>query len=311
MWAAAAGGVGYAVYTYKNLQTALQERPVDGVSPYPLALFRTLPLNSLTAMAGRVASLNVPECLRRPFYGAFAWLYSCNLDESALLSTYPTFNHFFTRELKDGLRPVSSASLVSPADGKLLACGRLDGTTELFPEQVKGVKYSLRRLLGEQFEELGLHAQPSKTLHYCSVYLAPGSYHRFHSPADRWNVGSVRRVRGEVLPVAEWAMKLFPGLVSLNERAVISGSWRYGKMVMIPVGATNVSTISLKWGDGVLSRPERLAKGEQVGQFELGSLVILIFEAPKNFSWAVSPGSWLKYGQALGESRTQFSWWPF
>jgi phosphatidylserine decarboxylase len=307
--ALAVGGAGYAVYTYKNFQDALAKQSVYDISPYKLALYRTIPLSCMTAVAGKIASWQVPVMFRKPFYGAFAWMYECDLNESLPLETYPTFNDFFTRRLHNGLRPISDATLVSPADGKIIALGKL-GEGDFYPEQVKGVRYPLKQLLKSQYEEFIRKRSSGRELYYCSVYLAPGSYHRFHSPVEKFAVRSIEHIPGEVLPVAPWVMRLIPGLVSLNERAVIGGSWKYGQMYMVPVGATNVRSISLRWPKYQKVISERLPKGQEIGQFEMGSLVILVFEGPKDFSWLVEPGSWVKYGVALGDSRKS-SWWPF
>ncbi|PJF19944.1 Phosphatidylserine decarboxylase-related domain-containing protein [Paramicrosporidium saccamoebae] len=290
--------LGYGYYTFDNVRDAMKRQSVYDISPYKLALYRTVPLSFMTTLAGKVAAFKVPVWLRRPFYGAYAKLYDCDMSESAPLESYATFNEFFTRPLHAGLRPVSPDSLVSPADGKILSFGKLDSTTGLYPEQIKGVRYPLRTFVRSESLD--------QELYYCSVYLAPGSYHRFHSPVDNFKVKKVENIPGEVLPVAPWVMRLIPGLVSLNERAVISGTWKYGNMYMVPVGATNVRSIQLKWPSGVVS--DKLKKGDEVGQFEMGSLVVLLFEGPKDLKWSVQPDQWVKYGESLGaEPRRSWS----
>lgn len=297
-------GVGYTYYAYRNFCDGLANESVYRVSPYKLVLYRVLPLSGMTSLAGRFASLSIPTWLRRPLYGAFSWLYGCDMTESEPLESYPTFNHFFTRSLKTGLRPVSSHALVSPADGKILALGKLDPSAELFPEQIKGVRYPLARFLGEE-----VRGDPARgEMYYCSVYLAPGSYHRFHSPAEAFAVDRITHIRGEVLPVAPWMMRLVPGLVSLNERAVLHGRWKHGRLFMAPVGATNVRSITFK-----IPTETRcvLHKGQEVGQFEMGSLVVLVFEGPPGLEWKVEADKWVRCGEALADVPASRSWWPF
>lgn len=302
--AAWSSAIGYGYYTFRNFQDALDKESVYAVSPYKLALYRVLPLSSMTWLAGHFAALPIPIWLRGPLYGAFSWLYDCNLGESAPLESFSTFNHFFTRSLNPGLRPISRDALVSPADGKILALGTLDSSTELYPEQIKGVKYPLDRFLGRRLER----RTADRELYYCSVYLAPGSYHRFHSPTDSFAVDHVHHIKGEVLPVAPWLMRLIPGLVSLNERAILSGRWKHGCMFMAPVGATNVRSISF-----AIPTEHRsvLTKGQEVGQFEMGSLVVLVFEAPSNLQWKVGVNEWIKFGEPLADLQGRSFRWPF
>lgn len=316
----ALGAAGYTYYSYRNYREAVARQSIYNVPPYKVVLYRALPLGCLTSLAGRLAALPVPTWLRGPLYGAFARAYGCEMEESAgSWQSFSTFNEFFTRALRPGVRPVDkSAPLVSPADGKILAYGRLEVGKEAqdatFPEQIKGVRYPLRTFLGRAYEGVDMRPGTGLSWYYCTIYLAPGSYHRFHCPVDDLCVTSIERVPGEVLPVAPWLLRLVPGLVSLNERAIIAGTWdrTRRRMFMVPVGATNVQSIKLRWPTDEHHPGERLQKGDEVGRFEMGSLVALVFEGPSDFTFTPQLDTWVKYGQALGStSRTasSFSWW--
>lgn len=272
-------------------------------------MYRLLPVNSMTRLAGSLAAVEIPEALRKPIYGLYATLFGCRMDEAAAAyKDYSSFNNFFTRELKKEARIIDSvADLVSPADGKVMAIGRIevpfardpsDGTALAFPEAIKGVSYPLKQLVTPSiFSQLT--ASADRPLHYCTIYLSPGDYHRFHSPANWTKRLKTERIHGEVLSVAPFMMRWAKKLLCLNERTVLFGSWRHGAMAMIPVGATNVSSIKLA--------PEvednqflKMQKGDLVGMFEMGSTVVLLFHAPKNFEWAPQVGDHIQMGQALG-----------
>jgi len=130
-------------------------------------------------------------------------------------------------------------------------------------EQVKGVNYSLKAFLGPQnwpknsnneifqnlnadeaqYEKNILH-NPENRLYHCVIYLAPGDYHRFHSPTD-WTISFRRHFPGELFSVNPSVARWLQGLFNLNERAVYYGEWKYGFFSMTAVGATNVGSIKV------------------------------------------------------------------
>lgn len=193
-----------------------------------------------------------------------------------------------------------------------------------------------------------------KALYYIVVYLAPGDYHRFHSPAS-WVVEKRRHFAGELYSVSPYLQKSLPGLFTLNERVVLLGRWRWGFFSFTPVGATNVGSIKVKFdrelrtnslttdtaadraAEQAAERGEpysgfaeatygeaskilgghALRKGEEMGGFQLGSSIVLVFEAPEGrrtsldegwtggtrkggWQWCVRQGQRVKYGEAIG-----------
>ena len=177
-------------------------------------------------------------------------------------------------------------------------------------------------------------------LYYCVVYLAPGDYHRFHSPVS-WVVESRRHFAGELYSVSPYLQRTLPGLFTLNERVVLLGRWKYGFFSYTPVGATNVGSIVVNFdrelrtnsllndtlADLAASSAQEkgepysgyaeatytesspvlgghaLEKGEEMGGFQLGSTIVMVFEAPKGVrpsfdeGWMAEPG---KEGQRRG-----------
>lgn len=193
-----------------------------------------------------------------------------------------------------------------------------------------------------------LDPEANKTsLYYAVIYLAPGDYHRFHSPAN-WVVERRRHFAGELYSVSPYLQRTLPGLFTLNERVVLLGRWRWGFFSYVPVGATNVGSIKInfdkelrtnslttdteadraadeaaKRGEPYLGFAEAtygsaspvlgghaLRRGEEMGGFQLGSTVVLVFEAPVEkgsksgekggWRWNVEKGQTLRMGQALG-----------
>jgi phosphatidylserine decarboxylase len=299
---------GIGVYNYLKDRSKCQE--YDLSSTKFLAL-KFIPWNVMSRCAGYFASLEIPVFLRSPLYGSFSFLFGCNLDEmkAANLKTFPTFNHFFARELKDGARQIDRSSLVSsPCDGKVLVTGKIsfDPFLEHFMiDQVKGVSYPLSHLIGRK--ELETMASDKKDIYYCTMYLSPATYHRFHSPINNWKIDNVRHINGELFPVAPWFMKVVKEVSFLNEKVIFSGNWKHGRFSMIPVGATNVGSIIYNSSAKDLCA-KRMQMGEELGRFQLGSMVILVFSMPNSFEWLVSPGQNVKLGQSLLQKRSEGGW---
>ncbi|PFH46493.1 hypothetical protein AMATHDRAFT_69742 [Amanita thiersii Skay4041] len=169
--------------------------------------------------------------------------------------------------------------------------------------------------------------RPGHSLFFTVVYLAPGDYHRFHSPTA-WVVEKRRHFVGELFSVSPWMAKRLEGLFVLNERVALLGRWRYGFFGMVPVGATNVGSIHVNFdknlrtnvrgrrpppgryseavysGASVLLGGQPLERAQEMGGFRLGSTVVLVFEAPtEEFEFKVRPGEKVKVGQKLGDVR--------
>ncbi|PBK99632.1 phosphatidylserine decarboxylase [Armillaria gallica] len=167
-------------------------------------------------------------------------------------------------------------------------------------------------------------ARPGNSLYFSVIYLAPGDYHRFHSPTA-WVVEKRRHFVGELFSVSPWMAKRLENLFVLNERVALLGRWKYGFFGMVPVGATNVGSIKVNFDaelrtnlrgrkpppgtytEAVYSAASSLLNGQplvaaqEMGGFCLGSTIVLIFEAPDDFKFAVEAGQKVKVGQKLGD----------
>ncbi|KAK2649019.1 hypothetical protein Ddye_016508 [Dipteronia dyeriana] len=174
---------------------------------------------------------------------------------------------------------------------------------------------------------------PMKGLYYCVIYLKPGDYHRVHSPVD-WNVLVRRHFSGRLFPVNERATKTIRNLYVENERVVLEGLWQEGFMAIAAIGATNIGSIELfiepelrtNWPRKRLLHSERpeervyepegvgmmLKKGDEVATFNMGSTVVLVFQAPSlkslesedtssEFRFSIGRGDKICVGEALGK----------
>lgn len=236
------------------------------------------------------------------------WLYWKLLVHPVSIA-YETFGEFFARSLKPNSRNIEKINgFVSACDGKVLHCGQLStiDSDSIYPEQVKGSIYPLNELIGEEAVKK-ISCKPGKNLFYCTIYLAPGDYHRFHAPANM-KIDSIQYFSGELLSVAPWMMKIVPKLLCMNERVAINGRWKHGFISYVPVGAANVGSIVI---DSHVKPSGVLEVGKEIGHFELGSTVVLIFEAPSGSSWTISPGDRVELGKPLFKIPSKPWWYIF
>ncbi|KAJ3797671.1 phosphatidylserine decarboxylase 1 [Lentinula aff. detonsa] len=423
----AVGAILLVVIQYRRKRRASSSPQVDvdqdGVEviklkgPWQVHVLGALPLRNMSRLWGYLNSLELPPWFRPFGFRAYALAFGCNLEEidEEDLKTYRSLGEFFYRKLKDGARPVDDAVLVSPADGRILHFGIVQGSRV---EQVKGITYSLDALLGverpgtppaiiapshrdsmpvvddQEFAnvngieysldqllgsgtstpstpthsspnhpkkfgsqvdasvvesslqetlahdtsvalEMGVKptlerslsrasVKPGNALFFTVIYLAPGDYHRFHSPTA-WVVEKRRHFVGELFSVSPYIAKRLENLFVLNERVALLGKWRYGFFGMVPVGATNVGSIKINF-DQALRTNERgrpppagtyteavyseaspilngqpLLPAQEMGGFCLGSTIVLVFEAPREFKFAIKGNQKVKVGQRLGD----------
>jgi len=285
---------------------------ISVASPWQVTCYTNLPLRHISRLWGWLNDLHLPECLRSSLLSLYVRSFGCDLEEaeSADLQSYHNLGQLFRRRLRPGAREISSLSpLVSPCDGRVLHWGGVEGGGRV--EQVKGVSYQLDHFLGQ-----GLPSLENRKLYQCVLYLAPGDYHCFHTPAD-WTIQSRRHFPGELLSVSPGVVRRVQSLFCLNERVAYIGRWEHGFFSMTAVGATNVGSVKVeldpelctnnrKWERETFHQkvwPEdgvSVTKGEYFGEFNLGSTIVLIFEAPEDFKFSFeSEGETVKVGRAL------------
>jgi phosphatidylserine decarboxylase len=278
-------------------------------SPRVAALIQhLLPKRLLTVLAGRFAGWRggaLTTLVIRWFVGR----YGVDLSEAEREdpAAYASFNEFFTRALKPGLRPLAEADWVSPVDGAISQFGRIEAG-RIF--QAKGHDYTATALVGG---DAALAAQFQEG-HFATLYLSPRDYHRIHMPA----AGTLRRmihVPGDLFSVNPVTARGVPGLFARNERVVCVFDGDLGPWVLVLVGATIVGSMATAW-HGVVNPPRpgvlrewtygegehALARGQEMGRFLLGSTVVLLLPpGPLAFNPAWVPGGAIRMGEPMAD----------
>lgn len=260
-----------------------------------------------SALIGTVASRKLPSSLRRLAYGAFARAVGANLAEAELdLDKYPSLGDFFARKLREGARRVDPArdSIISPCDGAIAAGGVVtDGTLV----QAKGRNYRLDELVPDAAFARSLQGGA-----YLTIYLSPRDYHRVHTPVAGRLV-SYDYIPGTLWPVNRWATNRREGLLARNERVVIRvNADGIGDVAVVMVGAAGVGNIALanapesatfrrlRERQTIELGDTRLAKGDELGAFRLGSTVVLVFPPGKSSLSDFTVGASVQFGQRIG-----------
>ncbi|TBW56874.1 phosphatidylserine decarboxylase [Marinobacter halodurans] len=268
------------------------------------------PQLGLSRLAGRLADNDQVPALKNRVVRWFIERYGVDMSEAvdADPASYATFNAFFTRALKPGLRPVDDApeALTSPVDGAISQLGTIE-EGRIF--QAKGQSFNLTELLGGDEQR----ARPFAGGAFATIYLAPKDYHRIHMPLAG-TLKEMTYVPGRLFSVNPVTAANVPNLFARNERVVTLFDTAWGPMAMVLVGAMIVGSVETTWAgvvapgtDGVSSvdysadKPIRFDKGDEMGRFRLGSTVILLL--PKDvmrWSDGLGPETRLRMGRRIG-----------
>jgi phosphatidylserine decarboxylase len=260
-------------------------------------ILRALPRVHISRAVGRLCDQPIPSGLARAVERAYCRAYRVNMDEAeGLLGSYPSFDAFFTRPLRKGARSISSDPVVSPADGKLSCFGRVDVGARI---HVKGQLYEVGELIGDEHD-----AKRYSGGQFAVVYLAPGDYHRVHSPVDG-KVTLLRGMPGDLYPVNSIGERYVPQLFVRNNRvAIVVDTETLGRVTVVMVGATIVGRISVTALPGPAVPPGThaiepglpVARGDELGMFHLGSTAVVLFEPGPTLT---RPTGVVRLGQSL------------
>ncbi len=259
----------------------------------------------LTRMEGRF----VPAAIRY-----FSRLFNVELQEAVRTTPeqYRSFNDFFTRDLQPDARPIDDTTngIACPVDGCVSQLGKISAD-QVF--QAKNRQYSLHDLLGGRPSD----GQPFIDGQFATLYLSPRDYHRIHMPVSG-RLSSMHYIPGRLFSVAPHTVRVVPRLFARNERVVALFDTDHGKLAMVLVGAINVAAIETVWA-GLVTPPTKkaidyrdysnadapveLAKGAEMGRFNMGSTVILLMENGTRFQPQLTEGSAIRMGELIGHCK--------
>lgn len=268
------------------------------------------PQLGVSNLAGRLADSDSSPALKNRVIKWFIGRYGVDMSEAAETDpeAYPTFNAFFTRALKPGIRPLADGekTLVSPVDGAISQLGQVTGDRVF---QAKGQSFSLSELLGGEEAT----TEPFTNGEFSTIYLSPKDYHRIHMPM----AGTLRQmihVPGKLFSVNPVTAENVPNLFARNERVVCIFDTDSGPMAMVLVGAMIVGSVETRWAGVVVPGSRQVTstryegeqaisfeKGEEMGRFRLGSTVIMVM--PKGaVTWNSDQvaGKTVRMGEAFG-----------
>jgi phosphatidylserine decarboxylase len=270
-----------------------------------------LPKHLLTRVIYALARSESPF-VKRTFLRIFLGNFNIDMTEAAQPDpfAYRSFNDFFTRALRPDARPIASdpSLIVSPVDGTVSQCGQLNDGSIL---QAKGRYYSLNELLAGDERAVAAYRGGS----FACIYLAPYNYHRIHMPY----AGTARSnvyVRGDLFSVNAATARAVPDLFARNERLICEFDTAVGRVAVVLVGALFVGSIETVHCGEVNPPPRarkapvniatgvgrQFTKGEELGRFNMGSTVVLLFERDRiRWDSALVPGATVRLGRSIAQ----------
>lgn len=265
-----------------------------------------IPKKPVARLMGRSARISLPRFLHRLLIRYFVWKYDVNLEEcQGGIEDFNSLSEFFIRRLNDESRVIDNTenAIVSPVDGRVHAFGNIHEGVFFQSAEQNG---SVQELLGK--ESAHFDSSKYKNGSFAIIYLSPQDYHRVHLHKEG-ELSSVRYVPGKLWPVFPAATRKIPHLFDRNERLVFSFQHEGHCSISALIGAFGVGRMTTDWSEVVTntgtpaaeknySQPPFLERGVEIGRFELGSTVVLLFEK-SGLNWKLQKGQKLKLGEPI------------
>lgn len=232
---------------------------------------------------GILTHLPLPRLIWTPIIKLFAQAYHINLEEAEKpIEEYTSLGDFFVRRLKPGVRPLGTTWNTHPADSVITQAAVIQGGRLI---QAKNKTYHVNDLLAD-LQGLSKYEEGV----FLTYYLCPTDYHRVHSPVTGV-IQKITHIPGQLWPVNAWSTENIPELFSVNERVCVEIKTDRGLVNVVFVGATNVGQIQLfvdseiHGNQLVLSKNLvkdslniPIEKGQELGQFRMGSTVVMLYQ---------------------------------
>jgi phosphatidylserine decarboxylase len=270
-------------------------------------ILRMLPRERITRAVGRLCDARLHPRIASAVVSLYSRAYRVDLAEALSPDGgFSSFDAFFTRPLRDGLRPVCAeeGALASPADGRVASLGPVEPNGTF---RVKGQDYTVEDLVGDRED-----AKRYEGGQFMIVYLSPRDYHRVHAPAAG-EIPLVRSFPGDLFPVNSIGERHIPRLFARNRRvAICIDTEKQGRVTVVMVGAMIVGRITVagieerdvSYGDHRFDPPRQIVRGEEIGMFHLGSTAVVFIEKDVARPWGVEVGP-IRVGESLHGARAR------
>lgn len=272
-------------------------------------IFKILPTAFLSRIFGNITRINFPDFFLKKIIVWYSKKYGVNNDDYIEPEQgFKNLDEFFTRSLIKGKRKFDKTGkkILSPVDARIDSFGVITNDKLI---QAKGIEYTISDLIPSPFASNFIDGS------FATLYLAPGDYHRIHSPADGKIAGWLHSP-GRLFTVQEFMVKGLPGLFSINERLTSFIETKNGMIAVCKVGAMNVGRISLSYNDLITNRTFfrnkreeifdkksqiSIKAGDELGTFHLGSTIVLLIGKKAGSLNKIKKGLKIKTGEIIGE----------
>lgn len=260
--------------------------------------------NFVSKIFGMLANFHFPGKLQNFINKQYIKAFNIDMSEFKSIENYKSLNELFTRSLIKQ-RDFSDLrnDFISPSDGMIFECGKSESFKAF---SIKGCEYDIKELLSE------LAPQKKQNFEYANIYLSPKDYHHYHAPCDI-SVLSALYIPADLYSVAAKVLLKIPRVYEKNERVILKCKMANGALLwLVFVGALNVGKMKFDFDDRIKTNAKnrqiskydyenlKIKKGEHLGNFELGSTIVIIAEN-ESLKFSCNPGESIKFGQNLAK----------
>lgn len=279
---------------------------MTGSEKFMIFIFKIIPQNLISRLFGLITRVPFPQFMLKPVIAWYSRVFKVKDEYITPAGGFRTFNDFFTRALTPDVRVIdkNKKSIISPVDARIDQFGPIRGDSII---QAKGLDYTLHDLIPSAMAE---HFPGGD---FVTLYLSPADYHRIHAPVGG-KITGYHYIPGRLFTVQDYMVRGLRGLFSRNERLITYIDCGGRPVAVCKIGAFNVGRISASYENVIANKNLRfkkerhyspaeqktIARAGEIGRFNLGSTVIILF--PPGFAKLnkLKTGSSVKLGQAIG-----------